>query len=425
MSGAGSGESPAYAPQSMNIIQPREAEAPYQAMQTRSRKSSKDRTKDDSCTYVPTEPQTLRERLSEFLDNPESSRAAAITYSTMMFLILASTTCVIVETVPEVKGNPVFAWVEVATTAAFTLEFILRFFASESIEAFALNGYTIIDFLAILPGYLEVSLQVFGWDSTANENSMNSLQTLRMLRFLRLFRVLRLAKVARHSQLLNVWLSVLGKVRAGVAVCVLLMLFLMVVSASLLYLVESDRCEEVGVGCEGFDSIPSAFWFAISTLSTVGYGDVIPSTPFGKVVAGMTSIVAVLCLSLAVAMISFDFAEQYREAKWKFDNRKEVNQDAQLQELQKLMHTFQTTCGVLVSRLLVASSKLQEDQETIMLKPMLKSLEDRAAMICSELHSFVYSNALDLELRGLEPHTGVDDGIELTAAPGGMPSHEN
>ena len=136
---------------------------------------------------------------------------------------------------------------------------------------------------------------------------------LRLLRIVWFIRILRVLKIARHTspacsrQLSG---SMLSQVFNSSALAILAVLsFLIVVSASLLYLVESDRCEERGIPCNGFESIPASFWFSTITLTTVGYGDVYPFTPTGRAIAAFLAVCAVILLSLSTALLSNNLTE--------------------------------------------------------------------------------------------------------------------
>jgi len=208
---------------------------------------------------------------------------------------------VVVQTVPSLRENPIFVWLEGVTTLLFTVEFALRFVACESVEAFVTNGFNLADLLAIFPGYLELARLRWKRELSLDAIPASPMLTLRIIR---LMRILRLVKVVRHSKLLTICVTVLHKTwDSGVAVVVALLLFLVVVSASLLYLVESDRCEELGVSCVGFDSIPAACWFSIMTLTKVGYGDQIPRTTGGKIIAGLMAVVACHWLSASLQTV--------------------------------------------------------------------------------------------------------------------------
>ena len=87
---------------------------------------------------------------------------------------------------------------------------------------------------------------------------------------------------------------------------------LMIATASLPHFVEYDCCEALGLMCDGFESIPSSCWFAISTLATLGYGDFIPHTFLGKLIAVAASVCGVIMLALAGAMFSYDFSVHFR-----------------------------------------------------------------------------------------------------------------
>jgi len=268
---------------------------------------------------------TFRDSINDLLDKPESSAAAQAIHYFMIFLILASTASVIIETLPECRNAPGFFPFEMFITALFTVEFALRLYACESIRAFLTNGFNLIDFLAIFPGYLELALPfILSSDDSSKAQglhkaagSMRTLRMVRMIRLVRVIRVMRLAKVARHSQVLNIILAVLYKVsQSGLVVVLMLFSFAMVLSASLIYLFESEHCEETGAFCDGpaaFVSIPSSFWWSISTLTTVGYGDMVPHTVAGKIIAGLTAVVGVIVVAIGIALVTINFRESYHE----------------------------------------------------------------------------------------------------------------
>ena len=110
--------------------------------------------------------------------------------------------------------------------------------------------------------------------------------------------------------------------------------FLIVVSASLLYLVESDRCEERGIPCNGFESIPASFWFSTITLTTVGYGDVYPFTPTGRAIAAFLAVCAVILLSLSTALLSNNLTES------RTTEELDANEQEMLQDMRKVPWSF-------------------------------------------------------------------------------------
>lgn len=143
--------------------------------------------------------------------------------------------------------------------------------------------------------------------------SMRTLRMIRMVRLVRVLRVLRLAKAARHSQLLNIVIRGLRSTDSGFLAIVMLMLFMMVIFASLIYFFESegDIHGEADIGPQAFNSIPASFWWAIVTLTTVGYGDMVPTTIYGKVIGGFTAVTGVILSAIAVNLISINFKESY------------------------------------------------------------------------------------------------------------------
>ena len=176
---------------------------------------------------------------------------------------------------------------------------------AESLASFC-NVFNLIDFIAVSPGYFELAF-------SGQNLTVHMMLALRLLRIVWFIRILRVLKIARHTspvcsrQLSG---SMLSQVFNSSALAILAVLsFLIVVSASLLYLVESDRCEERGIPCNGFESIPASFWFSTITLTTVGYGDVYPFTPTGRAIAAFLAVCAVILLSLSTALLSNNLTE--------------------------------------------------------------------------------------------------------------------
>lgn len=380
------------------------------------------RTRQDSVSFVPTpisitqeqhsdstdHEQECRAALSELLENPESSLAAQALQHVIIFVIIASTVSVIVETMPEFHVSPAFFPLEMCFSAIFTIEFSLRLYACDSFGAFATNGFNIIDFLAIFPGYVEL-LVLFMSESRAAQTpegasemhtaaiSMRSLRVLRMGRLLRVLRVLRVVKVARHSEGLGLVFAVFQKVaRSGLVVVLMLVCFAMVLSASLIYLFESELCEDTGVHCTGpsaFVSIPAAFWWAIATLTTVGYGDMVPHTISGKILGGFTAVIGVIVVSVSIALVSVNFRESYIEMKGRADTRGRKSGPGWSQnklriewELEVMREAFDQRAEALLSKLRAVAAR-QED--AAQLEPVCQLLASHTKVLSKDVRLFV------------------------------------
>ncbi|CAE6909195.1 Shal [Symbiodinium natans] len=156
-----------------------------------------------------------------------------------------------------------------------------------------------------------------------------SLRTLRMVRLarmaVRLVRVLRIAKFARHSEVLSVVVESLAESITGIWVLVAFVSMWALISATVVYAVESDQPNT------DFDSIPAAMWWSMSTISTVGYGDMVPETAAGKVIGGASMLGGILITSIAVAVITTTFTENYQQKCHRMEAKK-LNRFRQLDE---------------------------------------------------------------------------------------------
>ncbi len=145
----------------------------------------------------------------------------------------------------------------------------------------------ILDFLVIAPFYLGF---LFAID----------------LRVLRILRLLRFFKLARFSSAFNTMLRVLARERSALMGVLIVLLGMVIISASMLYLAEGD------LPGSSFSTVPEAMWWAIVTLTTVGYGDVSPETPLGKMLAGIVMVSGLGFFALPIGIIASGFMEEFR-----------------------------------------------------------------------------------------------------------------
>ncbi len=213
----------------------------------------------------------------------------------LLIAIVASTLIVMLDSIVSWHiqyGH--FAFVaEWAFTILFTIEYILRLIAIRKPLSYVFSPLGLIDLLAIIPSFLSIVLP-----------GAQSLLVFRSLRLLRVFRIFKLTRFLTEMQFLT------GALRASlrkISIFMLTVLMLVVVLGSVMYLVERHE--------HGFTSIPESIYWAVVTITTVGYGDISPVTPLGKMVASLMMLIGYGIIAVPTGIITTEIASamKYKE----------------------------------------------------------------------------------------------------------------
>jgi voltage-gated potassium channel len=247
----------------------------------------------------------LRYKLYAELVPEARLRGISVTNIFIVALVLASFLFLALETEPALNSQPgwktVFSIFNVFVVAAFAVEYVLRVFVAGLDPKYAgLGGrlkymtrfYSIADLLAFLPELI-VMLAGFGIPLIA-------------LRVLRLF---RLIKIARFVPAFDIFGAAVKRAGTQLLTALAMALVLVYVSAVALYFIEGVGGEKQ----ESFASIPRAIWWAIATLTTVGYGDVYPVTPLGRMFASVIAIAGIGVVALPAGVFASAFSDELRE----------------------------------------------------------------------------------------------------------------
>ncbi len=237
---------------------------------------------------------TWQYRLHEIIYESNTPAGKAFDIS-LLILILASIVVVTLDSVFKwhARYGQLFLWMEWAFTTLFTIEYILRLICIKKPWRYATSFLGIIDLLAIIPSYLSFFFV-----------GAQSLLVLRALRLLRIFRIFKLAHFLSEMQFLGV--AIKGSMRK-ISIFMMVVITLVIIMGSIMYLVEQ--------GQNGFTSIPTSIYWAIVTITTVGYGDISPVTPMGKFVASLIMLMGYGIIAVPTGIVTTEMAQAMRSKK--------------------------------------------------------------------------------------------------------------
>lgn len=249
---------------------------------------------------------SLKTRVHQILEmTEEGDRTAKLVMAFITVLIFASLIGVILESVASINDTyrDVLFAAEIIIVAAFTVEYALRLWSCTEDGRYAhpvfgrlryaISFFALIDLFAILPFYLPL---VVALDA-------------RFLRAVRLMRIFRMAKVARYSKSFELLLHVAKREKDVLIVTLAFIVILIVMASCVMWHVEYQ------VQPEKFASIPDTMWWAVATITTVGYGDVVPITPLGKLLGALIALLGVLTIALPAGIIVSGFIDEKDERR--------------------------------------------------------------------------------------------------------------
>lgn len=254
----------------------------------------------------------LRRRTAELLDAAQpGDTASRVVDFFLVSLILVNVAAIVLQTVKPIGLSfaPWFLRLELASVVVFSVEYLLRLWSCvDEIDpldpgrrktrlGWMVSPLGLVDLLAVLPTLIFLVLP-------------EAAVSLLMLRIFRALRLVRLLKLTRYSPAMNVLVTVMRREARVLGVALFILSIVLVLASWGMYLLERDAQPEA------FSSIPAAMWWAVVSLTTVGYGDVVPMTDGGRLFAGVISLIGIGMISLPAGILASGFSsEVHRRAK--------------------------------------------------------------------------------------------------------------
>lgn len=247
-----------------------------------------------STTKEPAPPGARRQRLYEIIFEADTPAGKTFDIILLIGILLSvlTTMLISVESI-ELKYGRLLAPLNMGFTALFTIEYGLRLYCTRRPLRYARSFFGMVDLLAVLPAYLSPLIP-----------GARVLDVIRILRLLRIFRVMKMVQYVGDSDLL---LNALVASRRRIGIFLFGVLTLVVILGSLMFVIEGPE--------HGFTSIPRGVYWAVVTLTTVGYGDIAPETPAGQALASMIMIIGYSIIAVPTGIVTAAVATENRKNK--------------------------------------------------------------------------------------------------------------
>lgn len=263
----------------------------------------------------------MKERIYEIIEKGSKDDKISLTFDRfIVMLVILNIFAIVLESFEPLKLRYEYAFrtFEYISIFIFSVEYLLRLWTAElkfkgrnklsSLVKYIISPIALIDLISILPSYLPM---FFHFD-------------LRILRIFKLSKLLRVLKLNRYSNSMNTLARVLKKEKDVLTLTVFITFMLMLIASTIMYVIENE------VQPEAFPDILASFWWAIATLTTVGYGDIYPVTALGKFLSGVIALLGIGLVALPTGIISSGFLS-------------ELNTDDNIEE--KITHMKCPNCG--------------------------------------------------------------------------------
>lgn len=254
--------------------------------------------------------QNLRKRTFEVLEiDRQGDKLSRIIDILLISLISLNVLSVILETLPslQTKYQSFFDYFEFFSVCIFSIEYFSRVWSSiENAEKdyahpiwgrlrYIFSPMALIDLIVILPFYLGMFLTVD-------------------LRFMRVLRLLRVFKLTRYSSSMSLLLQVLADEAKSIVAALFILFMMIIMASSLIYLAEHEAQPEA------FNSIPASMWWSIITITSIGYGDVVPITATGKILTSVIGVISIGIVALPAGLLASGFSEAVRQRRTHYEN---------------------------------------------------------------------------------------------------------